>query len=249
MLDFSPNTLAPLEEEQFGSDSGGGDGDGRSGGLLQPLKGQHQQPGTSGGIVSGTSTKKSNNKRRKNNEVEESAKEAKKVDAVKVDNDDVRYWKVTLDSNTFKPYYYNRMTKEVSWVKPLGFDESGIESRGKDASGTNNETEVSIGPSVAENQKKTRFRPFKDENAKEMKVEKSVEETVEDGNPIAGKTVAEEKNPIAENHTVTAKVEENGNDDHTAKYWRASLDAATGKTCYYNKKTKVVTWTKPPGAG
>jgi hypothetical protein len=30
-------------------------------------------------------------------------------------------------------------------------------------------------------------------------------------------------------------------------FWVATLDKATGKYYYYNKKTRVTTWTRPPG--
>ena len=32
-----------------------------------------------------------------------------------------------------------------------------------------------------------------------------------------------------------------------AGHWRSTRDAATGKTYYYNRRTKEVSWTSPPG--
>lgn len=46
-----------------------------------------------------------------------------------------------------------------------------------------------------------------------------------------------------------AKVEKKKNVDidanDTVKYWKVTLDSTTGKTYYYNKKTKEVTWSNP----
>jgi len=39
------------------------------------------------------------------------------------------------------------------------------------------------------------------------------------------------------------------NSDEDAKHWRSTLDAGTNMTYYFNKKTKAVTWVKPPGFG
>jgi len=75
------------------------------------------------------------------------------------------------------------------------------------------------------------------------------EETNEE---ILAKKAVEDKNSIAEkaavkkNSTIATKVEEHIHiEDDEDKYWKATLDTTTGKTYYYNKKTRAVTWTNP----
>jgi len=161
-----------------------------------------------------------------------------------------KYWKVTFDPNTHKPYYYNGKTKEVTWVKPLGFDNSGMKSPEKDTGVTSKETEEVTGSLVAgkKEQHIMRFNPPKETTYDTNRIEGLGDENieVEDENLRTKIQVIGERNSIAETKTVDAAEEINDSaNDNSAKYWKATLDAATGKTYYHNKKTKTVTWTKP----
>ena len=111
--------------------------------------------------------------------------------------DDAKKWKATFDKSSNKYYYYHRETKEVTWVKPLGFDEA--------------------------------IRLKTEEN-------KGAEKSTNDGK----KKGSEKENKV--NASSDKKTSSSGKSD-----WRATLDATTNKTYYYNKKTKEVSWTKPPG--
>eukprot|EP00581_Thalassiosira_minuscula_P006230 CAMPEP_0183746268 /NCGR_PEP_ID=MMETSP0737-20130205/66667_1 /TAXON_ID=385413 /ORGANISM="Thalassiosira miniscula, Strain CCMP1093" /LENGTH=667 /DNA_ID=CAMNT_0025981957 /DNA_START=1 /DNA_END=2004 /DNA_ORIENTATION=+ len=51
--------------------------------------------------------------------------------------------------------------------------------------------------------------------------------------------------PSADNGMAVGKADKRSNIGDMANYWRETLDATTGKTYYYNKKTKMVSWTKP----
>jgi len=64
--------------------------------------------------------------------------------------------------------------------------------------------------------------------------------------------VKEAKQTVPEKKAATKEVEGDhgaanaaAEKDEFAKYWRATLDASTGNTYYFHKKTKMVTWTKP----
>mmetsp|Transcript_17463 Transcript_17463/g.37738 ORF Transcript_17463/g.37738 Transcript_17463/m.37738 type:complete len:1343 (+) Transcript_17463:143-4171(+) len=158
--------------------------------------------------------------------------------------DEIKNWRATLDPTTDKEYYYNKRTKEVSWTKPACFARD-YNGNTEAAEGNNEVEETSAMTSVAEKRKKTWFN---------KKDKKSATDTIGKGEEKQVDTVemSSAAVPIEEGKTTTAKPEEssannNDNVDPTAKYWRATLDASTGKTYYFNKKTKLVTWTKPEG--
>jgi len=153
--------------------------------------------------------------------------------------DEATYWRATLDATTGKTYYYNKKTKEVSWVAPPCLDDGG-----KDASKNTKVEDTAAMSSVAEKRKKTWFKP--------KKAEKEAAEQDDNENQAP---VEEVKQAVPEKKAVTKEVEQDDNvdaavaaeKDEFAKYWRATLDASTGKTYYFNKKTKLVTWVKPEG--
>ena len=150
----------------------------------------------------------------------------------------VKYWRATIDKSTNEVYYYNSKTKEVSWTMPTCLNE-------KDG------------------------KTSHDEKAKEEEEVKLVERsvsTVQMINNIIGKNnvkSAEKKNPLEENNTVSVGTTEgvsnqlipapavevvanNSNTtDDDVRHWREATDATTGKTYYFHKMTKMVTWVKP----
>jgi len=132
-------------------------------------------------------------------------------------------WRATIDASTNKTYYYNKKTKEVSWTKPDGFVDvvSGTKAEEKEVE------ETLAMASVAEKRKKSGW--FKKKSTTEE--EGGVDEDKK-SNPTDKATTTT---------NTTAAV------DETIKYWRATKDATTGKTYYFNKKTKLVQWTKPEG--
>ena len=113
-------------------------------------------------------------------------------------------WKATYDKASNKYYYYHRDTKEVTWTKPVGFDEA-------------------YGLTVDS--------PNKNKQIKGAVVLKEV-------NKIESRSRTMETTKVS--NTTPAVVETN-------KYWRKTVDGTTGKTYYYNKKTKEVSWTMPKG--
>lgn len=160
------------------------------------------------------------------------------------DNDEVKYWRATLDPTSDKLYYYNKKTKEVSWTKPVCF--SPDFNKDVTAAGESTKKQVedtTVMSSVVEKRKKTWFNKKdkkgadKGEKVEEKKVDKSATATLPIQQDVTDAKVAQE---------TTSATNEN-NVDSTVKYWRATLDASTGKTYYFNKKTKMVTWTKPEG--
>jgi len=109
------------------------------------------------------------------------------------------------------------------------------------------ESSIEENPVVDENsivEKKARSnKPSKGGRVEQSKMDHLTEEMAEDN------TTTEEKLGFEENSAAAPKVEEKVSiDDDIGKYWRTATDGGTGKTYYYNKKTKEVTWTKPPGA-
>jgi len=133
-------------------------------------------------------------------------------------------WRATIDASTNKTYYYNKKTKEVSWTKPDGFGND----EGQDNKAEEKEVveETLAMASVAEKRKKSGW--FKKKST-----------TEEEG----GVDEDKKSNPTDKATTTTNTTAV----DETIKYWRATKDASTGKTYYFNKKTKLVQWTKPEG--
>ncbi|KAL9178899.1 hypothetical protein ACHAXT_011872 [Thalassiosira profunda] len=127
-----------------------------------------------------------------------------------------KYWRATTDPSTGKTYYYNKKTKEVSWSKPAGYEEKG----GKKEAAKETVKETAAMTSVADKRKKGAW--FKQGSSSD-KSDKG------DGDGA----VVEEK----ESKEDAALAE--------AKHWRAAQDPGTGKVYYFNKKTKLVQWTKP----
>jgi len=151
-------------------------------------------------------------------------------------DDDAQYWRATLDAPTGKTYYYNKKTKAVSWTKPPGFDDG---SGGGAEEGAKNGKE---GDSGVDKQKKNWSK-------KEKKVEKAApsEEKVGRLSPVANE-IPTEKNTVAAGAENDADANAaHAERDEFDKYWRDTLDPISGKTYYFNKKTKTVTWTKPEG--
>ena len=146
------------------------------------------------------------------------------------ENPESKYWRATLDATTNKLYYYNKKTKEVSWEKPPGFQSKDSLPAPAPGSGENDEVEETMAmKSVAEKRKKsTWFNKKKGGGGGDKGGEKNNNMASSEG--VENKAMAEEANT-----------------DEFAKYWRATSDASTGKTYYFNKKTKMVTWTKPEG--
>ncbi len=146
--------------------------------------------------------------------------------------EEAKKWKAIFDTASNKHYYYHKVTREVRWEKPMGYDEAraskvketeenpprssaskrsiGFMGRGKKAGGASaKENEISL--SSGANNNSSSVRTSKD-NAKSRSYK---------------------ENDLSEE----------------AKYWRATLDSTTNKTYYYNKKTKEVTWKKPACLG
>ncbi|CUG94048.1 Hypothetical protein, putative, partial [Bodo saltans] len=95
-------------------------------------------------------------------------------------------WIEKLDQSSQKPYYYNKATRETTWVRPVNF--VGAISEALTTGATATAQPVVVAPSSA------------------------------------SATIAP-------------------NDD--ADVWQSKVDATSGKTYYYNKRTKEVTWSNP----
>lgn len=139
--------------------------------------------------------------------------------------EEAKNWKSTLDQTTGKSYYYNKKTKETVWEKPVGYDEARKELASREEK------------DVASNLWKATVDPSTRKTYYYNKQTKEVSWTIPAGYK---ESVKSEENE--ENNDVTNKAE---SDDSDAKYWRKTVDANTGKTYYFNKKTKMVSWEKP----
>lgn len=151
-------------------------------------------------------------------------------------SDEAKYWRVTIDGTTNKPYYYNKKTKEVTWKKPACLY-VGKEKDGAVTKFSRNVAETTTMASVAEKRKKTWFKRGGGSDNNDDASDRGTELSVDDGTKTAEK--ARKNNSLSENV--------DGIIDDSSKYWRAALDASSGKTYYFNKKTQLVSWIKPEG--
>jgi hypothetical protein len=153
-------------------------------------------------------------------------------------SEEATYWRATLDITTNKTYYYNKKTKEVTWKKPACLDAANEEKNGGVGKKSNkNVVETAAMASVAEKRKKSWFkRGVSSSNIKDNDKNDSTQEKEE-----GAKASESSKKDGVSSENVDGATTDN------SKYWRAALDASTGKTYYFNKKTQLVSWTKPEG--
>ncbi len=155
-----------------------------------------------------------------------SSASAKQATAEQIE--EAKNWESTLDKATGKTYYYNKKTKETVWEKPAGYDEAREQlASSKKEEGDSEFWKATVDQSTG----KTYYY---------NKKTKEVSWTIPKG--FKGSVRGEKKE---KNNSDETKAE----GDSDAKYWRETVDASTGKTYYFNKKTKEVTWEKPAGFG
>jgi len=135
----------------------------------------------------------------------------------------------------------------VTWAKPPGFNEIKTDISENDDSRMNEVATAATGATLAaKKQKNTWFKSPKGKKAEARRAEKAVKEKMDEENVIALEPAAREGDPIAETQKVITKAAIKSNvENDSAKCWRSALDATTGETYYYNKKTRAVSWTKP----
>jgi hypothetical protein len=159
-------------------------------------------------------------------------------------NPDVKYWREAVDKSTNEVYYYNSKTKEVSWTRPTCLNEKGDKTSGDD--NENVKVERSISP----------VQIMKNIIGKNVKSVDNMKNPIEEITTVVGGDTTERSNqfltPVrgGDNNLATLAVEvvannSNTTDDDDVRHWREATDATTGKTYYFHKLTKVVTWVKP----
>ena len=177
-----------------------------------------------------------------------------------------KYWNATLDKSSNKIYYYHRVTKEVTWIKPLGYDEvnnatSSTENiersrtmptsnvgRGKVDINKEKENAANTTTTAAKKNTPTTTPSRKKIGLGSMlsKKSKSKVDAVDNSKQIS---TAKSEAALAAVQESTKITSANTAAKQTKSNWRATIDASTNKTYYYNKKTKEVSWTKPDGFG
>ena len=132
-------------------------------------------------------------------------------------------WKATVDDKTGRKYYYNRFTKKTQWNVPAdcgGTDEKNQADCGSWKRTRDVNTERTYYYNTAT--KKTRWEL--PEACKPKKVdEKSIAEVAREE---ARKAIAEREDAICGG-------------------WKVAKDGKSGKTYYYNPKTKETQWERP----
>lgn len=179
-------------------------------------------------------------------------------------------WAATLDKKSGKTYYYNKATKEVSWEMPDGFEDEQDESakkkdkkkKKKKAEEEEEEEEAaaaeddedaeanpanwsktedkSTGKSYFYNKitRKTSWKPppcwpaDEPETGKKDKKKKKMKEEED-----------EDEEQAEEEVSVSVKKSKSKSDDK--EEWAAAEDPSSGRTYWYNKKTKETTWKDP----
>ena len=175
---------------------------------------------------------------------------------------EAKKWRATCDKSSDKTYYYHRVTKEVRWEKPPGYDEAHRDG-GSEKAGKAKENKSS---GMAGKEKENKGTASKEEEHKSVGCGNVVPSMLLNSKgsggaaPAPGGTGAAKEGAVvepsataglAETHTAQAaevskqsmgSVNMGGNDvkQEHPKHWRTTFDAATGKTYYYNKKTKEV---------
>jgi hypothetical protein len=186
--------------------------------------------------------------------------------------DHAKFWRETMDGTTNKVYYYNKKTKEVSWTRPACLDVGKADEGKVDEVGSGTEkAEACVeveGPSAAmtgemtEKRKKSWFKRGGNVERIAKTDEKKAEKTPAEEDVMVADTILEDTLSLPVKETEPAWKKEDdanaaapgdanaaapGEVDDDGKNWRAAPDAITGKTYYFNKNTKAVTWVKPAG--
>jgi len=157
-------------------------------------------------------------------------KSADTKQATKEQIEEAKNWESTLDKATGKTYYYNKKTKETVWEKPVGYDEV----RKELASSEKEEGAPELWKATVDQSTGKTYYYNKKTKEVSWTIPKGFKESVRGQKKV-------------KNNGGEIKAEGDGSD--IAKYWRETVDASTGKTYYFNKKTKEVTWEKPAGFG
>lgn len=156
---------------------------------------------------------------------------AKSIRATRKQIEEAKKWKSTLDKTTGKTYYFNSETNETRWIKPVGYDEACQEVvLTEKKEGVDKFWKATVDASTG----KTYYY---------NKKTKEVSWTIPKG--YKGSVRAEKKDKWEGGYEKNE--EKNAEVCDSAKDWKETVDATTGKTYYYNKKTKMVSWEKPAG--
>ena len=158
-------------------------------------------------------------------------------------------WKEAVDQKSGRTYFYHTITKEVSWVKPAGFDEQQEAIRKEKGLPSAN----LAGAMEAEAQRQQQMEQDEVVHAARKNLLKSKEESrtrqaaaAAAASAAAGVGASRPNNISSAASTAHTEDFVDASVASALETWRSATDPATGRTYYYNRVTKETKWDPPP---